>query len=175
MQHTVRTLVVDDDKDMRLVIAAALGLEPALEVRAVGSVAAALELVRRWPPDIVLMDFRMPQLSGLDGIPLLRREERMESVPIIIVTTEHGPADRARYLRGGASAVITKPFDPFALAPSVQILARASVGGSTTGPPWRPGSESTVSTRVMAAKPTRRALRCPLEERLRAAASPGTE
>jgi CheY-like chemotaxis protein len=113
-----RILYVDDEADIREVAQMALELEPAFDVRTCGSGAEALPIAAVWKPDLILLDVMMP---GMDGPATLRalRDQGAEA-PVIFITARSQAAERESFMAAGALDVISKPFDPMALASSVQ-------------------------------------------------------
>jgi DNA-binding response OmpR family regulator len=70
---------------------------------------AALELIARDPPDLVLLDIRRPHLSGLETLFQLRRRYDAGALPVIMVTAEHESMAAAEFLAAGANDFVTKP------------------------------------------------------------------
>ena len=70
-------------------------------------VASGLEAFRRYSPDIVLIDYHMPGVSGIEGVKLLRRQS--SSVPIIVFTIDESQTVADTFLAAGASDFALKP------------------------------------------------------------------
>ena len=88
---------------------------------------SALERFGELPPDLVLLDLMLPQLSGLDVCRAIRRES---TVPIIMLTAKDAEADKVAGLELGADDYVTKPFSMRELISRVRAnLRRAAVGG----------------------------------------------
>ncbi|HXE80549.1 MAG TPA: response regulator [Vicinamibacterales bacterium] len=126
----VRVLVVDDDVDSRELIAATLGHYGAIVVEA-GSAAEAMERLREDKPDVLLSDIGM---QGEDGYAFIRRVRALPRqdgglVPAVAVTAYAAAGDRANALSAGFQLHVSKPFDPVALARTVERLARSTVRG----------------------------------------------
>lgn len=105
--RTVRTLVVDDSADMRLLLRMMLGRDRGFEV--VGEAAdgqAAIEATQRHRPDLVVMDRQMPILGGLEAIPLIR--ERFPDTEIVLYTAAVEPDTEEAAATAGAIGVLTK-------------------------------------------------------------------
>lgn len=122
---SVTVLVVDDDADTRELIERLLR-ECGARVLAAESGAAAVPLVARERPDVLLSDIAMPDV---DGYELLRRvralgDARGGSVPAIALTAFAGAADRTRALRAGFLAHLSKPIEAAELAATVAAIAR---------------------------------------------------
>ncbi|MEN5362766.1 response regulator [Brevundimonas intermedia] len=118
---------VDDEPDIREVAAMALELDPEIRLTSVASGEAALEQLSAGArPDVILLDVMMPRLDGPGVLAALRRMEGLGETPVIFMTAraQSGEVDRFKAL--GAIGVITKPFDPMALAGQVRdLLAEA--------------------------------------------------
>jgi CheY-like chemotaxis protein len=96
-------LVVDDEPDVRYLLRITLELAGYGVVEAAHG-EAALEQVRRSPPQLVLTDRMMPRMNGGELIERLRADESLKAIPIVIISGTRGD-------RGGADAVLGKPFD----------------------------------------------------------------
>ncbi|WP_374248303.1 nitrogen regulation protein NR(I) [Thermomonas sp.] len=109
MADAAQVWVVDDDRSVRFVLAAALG-EAGFRVTAfadAGEVLAALAAGRA--PDLLLTDVRMPGDSGL--VLLDRLKEALPRLPVIVMSAHTDVASTAGAFRGGAQEFLSKPFD----------------------------------------------------------------
>lgn len=115
-------LLVDDDEDIRVLARACLEPFGRFDVVSVASGEEALERASRQPPDVVLMDLRMPGLGGAETLRRLRAEPGCAVVPVILMTAG-ARADRQRSCRElGALGLIDKPFAPETLHQQVVDL-----------------------------------------------------
>jgi DNA-binding response OmpR family regulator len=121
MANTV--LVVDDSSDVRLVCRVNLEYH-GFAVREAESGSEALEIVRRDPPDLVLLDVMMPNMDGWEILSTLKGDPSTAGIPVVMLTARTREADQIRGWRAGASDYIIKPFNPEALIPTV----RAAMG-----------------------------------------------
>ena len=96
------------------------------EVDAVSDGEEALIAVDENPPDLVLLDWMLPQLSGIEVCRQLRRRPNTKQLPIILLTARGEEADTVRGLDSGADDYITKPFSPAELTARVHALLRRS-------------------------------------------------
>ncbi len=115
-----RFLIVEDSPSMRAFISAVLEGDGVEEVREASSALVAYREAIASPPRCVLLDVNLPNVSGLELLALLRRHEATRSVPVVMVTTESGQADRERAMTLGANAWLPKPFTPAQLLDAVR-------------------------------------------------------
>lgn len=82
----------------------------------------ALALLRRYKPDVVILDIYMPMLDGWGVLEVIRSDERLRHLPVILLTVERSPMSILRGWEEGADCFISKPFDPDDL---IAIIKRA--------------------------------------------------
>lgn len=124
-------LVVDDDAGFRAYVRAALDEEPYRLVEGAGG-AEALEVALRERPDAILLDWRMPDRSGIAVCRELRAAPELAGVRIAMVTGLDDERDRTLARHAGADAYLVKDGDPHALARQVRRLLAA--GGAPAVP-----------------------------------------
>jgi len=117
-------LVVEDEMKIRDMLRSYLERE-GLDVLTTWSGAEALTLVERSAPDLVLLDLRLPDVSGEE---VAREVRRTSDVPILMLTAKSAEEDRIRGLELGADDYLTKPFSPRELVLRVQALLRRGRG-----------------------------------------------
>lgn len=126
MSAGLKVLYVDDEPDIREVACMALELDPEIECRGADSGPDAMAILTDggYAADAVLLDVMMP---GKDGPAVLAElRARGFTMPVVFITARAQARELARFLRLGASGVITKPFDPMTLALELKaVLARA--------------------------------------------------
>lgn len=118
-----RVLVVEDDPDIADLIRRYLQKEGfEVDVRAAGR--DALNLISANPPDLLVLDLMLPQMSGLDICRSVRSDEKTASIPIIMVTARAEESERIAGLDQGADDYLAKPFSPGELVARVRALLR---------------------------------------------------
>ncbi|HEU0004634.1 MAG TPA: response regulator transcription factor [Terriglobia bacterium] len=114
----IRVLVVDDHPIVRLGLAAFINAQPKMKVIAqAGTGEEAVELFRHHQPDVVLMDLRLPGMSGVDAIRVIRSEYSQSR--FVVMTTYEGDEDIYQALEAGAQAYLIKCMEPSALVDAV--------------------------------------------------------
>ncbi|HVK60977.1 MAG TPA: diguanylate cyclase [Bdellovibrionales bacterium] len=113
--HQKLILAVDDDPDCLAISTATLEHQGFLVEKA-SSAEEALEKLKKFTPDLMLLDINMPGMSGLDAIAQIRKRDQYFSV--IFVSARNQTDDIVRGLDAGADDYICKPYDP------VELLAR---------------------------------------------------
>lgn len=103
-----RVILADDNSDMRNYVRKLLS--SSYDVEAVTDGNAALDAVRRQPPDIVLTDIMMPGLDGFGLLKALRAEKTTATIPVILLSARAGEESRVEGLAAGADDYLVKPF-----------------------------------------------------------------
>ena len=125
-------LFVEDDDSIRLALRLALEDE-GYEVREAGDGRSGLESFQRAEPDLVLLDLRLPDMSGFD---VCRAMRATSIVPIIIVTAQTDTYDLVAGLEAGADDYVTKPVVPKELAARIRAaLRRVQLHETAVTPP----------------------------------------
>src|SRR5207302_4221067 len=117
-ERVICVLDVDDDASIRRLIIAALRREGYAFVEAANG-KEALEIMRRNPPSVVLLDLMMPILSGWDVLQERSRDPELLQIPVILVSAARG-AEIAQAVDKGICAFLPKPFDIGALSALVR-------------------------------------------------------
>ena len=114
-------ILAEDDPDIQLV--ARLALKRAgFSVKVVGTGQEALDAIRQEPPDVVLLDWMMPELDGPETCRQLKADPSTAAIPIIFLTAKSQEAEIQRGLGLGAAGYVTKPFDALALGQQVRDI-----------------------------------------------------
>lgn len=120
---TATVLVVEDEPAIQELIACNLEQAGHQAIRA-ESAEQALQLVRHALPDLVLLDWMLPGISGIELARRLKADKRTQSVPIIMLTARAEEGDKIAGLESGADDYITKPFSPRELNARIKAVLR---------------------------------------------------
>jgi two-component system, OmpR family, response regulator len=117
-----KILIVEDEKDIQMI--AEMGLKDIgkIEVKVASDGVEALKILESWRPDLILMDVMMPNLSGVETIKRLSKEQNLKEIPIVLMTAKSEKEEVEEYKRLGVLEVIIKPFDPTTLAEELTKL-----------------------------------------------------
>jgi len=125
-----RILVVEDEQPIRDLIA--FGLRRAgFQVALAETSQAARASIGDRRPDLILMDWMLPDMSGLELVRQLRRDANTRDIPTIMLTARAEESDKVAGLEGGADDYVTKPFSARELVARIQaVLRRGSPAGA---------------------------------------------
>jgi CheY-like chemotaxis protein len=116
MEDTIRVMIVDDDADDReLFTQAVKEVNEHIECITAKDGKQALELLRQseFPlPDLIFLDQRMPRISGKKCLEEIKKDTRLENIPVIIYTTSKNETDSEELHSMGAVHFISKPSNP---------------------------------------------------------------
>jgi len=118
--NSFRALHIDDEPDIREIVAASLSLDPEIAVRGCDSGADGLAAAAKWRPDLILLDVMMPIMDGPTVLRRLRENPQTADIPVVFMTARAQTRELAHFRSLGAAGVISKPFDPMTLATLVR-------------------------------------------------------
>ena len=110
---TIRVFLLDDHELVRRGIRDLLWTEE--DITVVGQAAngrEAIDLAARIKPDVILMDFSMPVMDGIEATRIIRSDPRFKTLPIVAMTANAMAVDRKRCLEAGMNDHIAKPIYP---------------------------------------------------------------
>lgn len=126
VKHTI--LIIDDELSLLKSVGERLEMEN-FNVIACTTAEQALETLARFTPDLMVVDLRLPQMSGLDFCRHVRSTENPSRlVPIIFLTTDRTEVSKVLGLELGGDDYMTKPFSPAEFVARVKALIRRSTG-----------------------------------------------
>ena len=128
-------LLVEDEDHIRTVVEYNLKRD-GFDVYKAGDGAVGLELARRVLPDVVLLDWMMPEMDGLEVLTELKRDKSTAHIPVFMLTAKGMAGDMEKAFELGADDYITKPFDPRLLGQTIRrkLNGRMQVESSAPAP-----------------------------------------
>jgi two-component system phosphate regulon response regulator PhoB len=114
-------LVVDDEEPLRLLVKAVLEGSPYRVIEAANG-CEALEAARKHQPDLVLMDWMMPDLSGIEVCAELLKDPETEAIKVLMLTAKGQVSDMAEAAKLQVRDYLVKPFRPAQLLAAIERL-----------------------------------------------------
>ena len=125
MKNQIKILIIDDEEDVVRVLTIRL---EALGYKVISAAdgLAGLEKVRSEKPDLALLDIMLPKLDGYKVCRMIKFDENLKNIPIIMLTAKAADLDRNLGRDVGANEYLTKPFDPDKLVALIQKYTSGS-------------------------------------------------
>ena len=124
---TKRILLVEDEQSIREMVSFSLGQDGYVIDEAEDGSSAELQIANHLP-DLILLDWMLPDVSGLELIRRWRRKEAMQEIPVIMLTARVEERDKVDGLDSGADDYITKPFSVKELSARIRAVLRRGTG-----------------------------------------------
>ncbi|MGH7775066.1 MAG: response regulator [Candidatus Binatia bacterium] len=118
-----KILIVDDDPFNLDLLEQELA-DQGYTLERAGDGEEALEKVESFLPDVILLDYMMPKMNGIEVVKHLRQDEKYKGLPVILLTAKGSQEDKARGLDAGADDYVVKPFEPTELLARVRSMMR---------------------------------------------------
>lgn len=122
MNELRRILHVDDEEDIRTIIEMALNLIGQFDLLQCASGKQATEKAEAFRPDLLVLDYMMPEMDGKETLRELRKLPGLSDVPVVFMTARVNEEFSNSLRSDGALGVIAKPFDPMGLADQLRTL-----------------------------------------------------
>ena len=133
MTEAQTILIVDDSSGEALITNRILSrISPGIRTETAFSGEAAMDLLRKMGalPALILLDLKMLGLSGIDVIRLVRSDERLKHIPIVVVSNSTLAADRVESIRAGANSFLHKHFDLDSFSKELRALLQTYLNNS---------------------------------------------
>jgi two-component system chemotaxis response regulator CheY len=121
----MRFLIVDDSSTMRRIIINTLNKLGHKECHEAANGREGMERLASMPIDIVITDWNMPEMSGIDFIRALRANVGTKELPVLMVTTNAAEDDIVAALKAGVNNYVVKPFTPDTIREKIESIMRA--------------------------------------------------
>jgi DNA-binding response OmpR family regulator len=116
-----KILIAEDECELRELISFTLEKSGYQVVEAADG-AEAFHLARRDPPDLVLLDVRMPRMTGYDTCAAMRADKKLKDIPVIFLSAKGQDSEIQMGLQAGAQEYLVKPFSPELLVKRIKVL-----------------------------------------------------
>jgi two-component system, chemotaxis family, chemotaxis protein CheY len=121
----MRFLVVDDSSTMRRIIINTLNKLGHMEVVEASNGREGLERLAATPVDVIITDWNMPEMTGIEFIRSVRANDKLPQVPVLMVTTNAAKDDIVEALRAGVNNYVVKPFTPDTMKEKIESVTAA--------------------------------------------------
>lgn len=118
-----KILIAEDERDIRELITFTLSFA-GHEIIQASNGAEAVELVQKTMPDLIMMDVRMPRMTGYEACRAIKQIESVKDIPVVFLSAKGQDDEVADALEAGAMDYITKPFSPTELTEKIASLLK---------------------------------------------------
>jgi len=136
MSDAIKVLIADDEQECIDFVRETLA-EGSYEVLAAMDGEEALKIAREQQPQLIILDVQMPKLGGFEVFAQLRGDEKLSSIPVIMLTAvtqrtglKFSSSDMGDYIGSEPEAYIDKPIEPIVLKQAVKRLVKQGGGGA---------------------------------------------
>jgi DNA-binding response OmpR family regulator len=116
-----KILIAEDERDIRDLITFTLGFA-GYEVVAAANGEEAVTMARQEVPDLILMDVRMPRMTGYEACAVMKTDDRLKDIPVIFLSAKGQDTEIQAGLQAGAQEYLLKPFAPDQLTARIQAV-----------------------------------------------------
>ena len=127
MKNPKCILIVDDEESIQKVVSLSLKMEASWASIRASSGAEAIRQAEKQQPDAILLDVMMPDMDGIVTFEALSKNPKTKAIPVVLLTAKTQASEKRLFQEIGVAGVITKPFDPLALASKVAQLLEWSL------------------------------------------------
>jgi DNA-binding response OmpR family regulator len=124
-QNTIKILIAEDERDIRDLINFTLGFA-GYQVVTTSNGEEAYQAALREIPDLILLDVRMPRMTGYEACKLLKQEDSTRNIPIIFLSAKGQESEVKTGLEAGAEEYILKPFSPDQLVERIKAVLKSN-------------------------------------------------
>ncbi|HWA38041.1 MAG TPA: response regulator [Burkholderiales bacterium] len=118
----VKVCYVEDDEDIQRIVRMSLERIGKLTVEVVGDPMVAIDAMKRFGPDLVLLDWMMPGMDGPTLFKKMKDHDETKALPVVFITAKASQQDLDDLMRMGAVGTISKPFAPKDLPDQLRAL-----------------------------------------------------
>ena len=118
----MKCLIVDDSPAMRRVVANSVKRFADFEISEVANGLQALDFLKINKVDLILLDWLMPELDGLNFIKVIRSKEVWKNIPVLMITTKSSKEDIIEAIKAGVNGYVVKPVVPIVLEEKINAV-----------------------------------------------------
>jgi two-component system OmpR family response regulator len=107
-----RICYVEDDEDIQRIVRMTLERVGKMTVEVVGDPTLAMDAIRAFKPDLVMLDWMMPKLDGPSLFRQMQARPETQALPVVFITAKASQRDLDELMKMGAAGTISKPFSP---------------------------------------------------------------
>jgi two-component system alkaline phosphatase synthesis response regulator PhoP len=126
MNKKIRVLVVDDEPDVVEILSYNLTKND-FEVERCYSGMEAIQAANREVPDVIIMDIRMPEMTGIETCRQIRQIEKLKDIPVLFLTADSDEYTTMNAFEAGASHFVTKPIKPAIITGMIKELLQNKI------------------------------------------------
>lgn len=124
MDYDIQVLIADDFATMRRIVKNALKAIGFNNIKEADDGKKALSLLKKEPVGLILSDWNMPNMSGLELLKAVRSDDKLKDIPFIMVTAEGQKDNVVEAVKMGVSNYLMKPFTPESIREKVEKVLR---------------------------------------------------
>lgn len=117
-----KILLIEDEPDIQTIVTISLETIGGYKVKSCSSGYEALEIIKEYNPDLILLDVMMPGMDGPTTLKAIHEMPEFSSLPVIFMTAKAQAQEIYNYTNTGAIDVIIKPFDPMTLSNTIKNI-----------------------------------------------------
>jgi CheY-like chemotaxis protein len=117
-----KILYVEDDEDIQRIVRMSLERIGKLSVEIVGNSMNAIEAMKAYQPDLVMLDWMMPEMDGPTLFRMMKEDSAVADLPVVFITAKASSRELEELNRMGAKGTISKPFSPKDLPDQLRTL-----------------------------------------------------
>jgi len=117
-----KILYVEDDEDIQRIVRMSLERIGKLSVEIVGNSMNAIEVMKAYQPDLVMLDWMMPEMDGPTLFRMMKEDSAVADLPVVFITAKASSRELEELNKMGAKGTISKPFSPKDLPDQLRAL-----------------------------------------------------
>lgn len=117
-----KVLYVEDDEDIQRIVRMSLERVGKMSIEVVGNSTLAIEAMKAYKPDLVMLDWMMPEMDGPTLFRKMKEDPEVADLPVVFITAKASSRELEQLITMGAKGTISKPFSPKDLPEQLRAL-----------------------------------------------------